>query len=294
LKEISKPQLKQLVERLPLEKFIPVTILVFLLFFIILSLITYNNIELYRKSLESVEQKNTSLRNIDNFSLILSQLQLQRRSYIVKNDNKYLAEYERLKRELGTEFRKFRGLSVDEPQRLEMIERADTLSGKIIFLLDSSLVLFEIDKKVTPKQTEIALYSQEYLDSVYNLMENLKAEEYRKLELNQSESKRNLGNTQLFIITTSLFAFLLLGLSLYIATKLINNKNVAEKLLKKSYDEMEDRVEERTLELKHTNENLLQEINTRIAIEHSLRESESRFKEMADSAPQLIWMARPG
>jgi PAS domain S-box-containing protein len=293
LKESSKPQLKQLVERLPLEKFIPVTILVFLLFFIILSLITYNNIELYRKSLESVEQSNTSLRNSDKFSLILSQLQLQRRSYIVKNDNKYLAEYERLKRELDTEFRKFKGLSNKNKEVLEMIERADTLSDMVISLLDSSIVLFEKEKKITPQQTEIALHSQEYLDSMYNLMETLKEEEYKLLELNQSESKRNLGNTQLFIISTSLFAFLLLGISLYIATKLINNKNAAEKLLKKSYDEMEDRVEERTLELKHTNENLLQEINTRIAIEHSLRESESRFKEMADSAPQLIWMAGP-
>jgi len=293
LKESNKPQLKQLVERLPLEKFIPVTILVFLLFFIILSLITYNNIELYRKSLESVEELNTSLRNSDKFSLILSQLQLQRRSYIVKNDNKYLAEYERLKRDLDLEFKKFKGLASNDKNMLKMIDRADSLSDKVILLLDSSIVLFEKEQKVTQQQTEIALHSQEYLDSVYNLMETLKEEEYKLLELNQSESKRNLGNTQLFIISTSLLAFLLLGLSLYIATKLINNKNVAEKLLKKSYDEMEDRVEERTLELKHTNENLLQEINARIAIEHSLRESESRFKEMADSAPQLIWMAGP-
>lgn len=293
MKENNKPQLKHLVESLPLEKFIPVTILIFLLFFIILSLITYNNIELYRKSLESVEKTNIALRNTDNFSLILSQLQLQRRSYIVKNDNLFLAEYERLKRELKSEFIKFRELTAEDQHITEMIGRADTLSGKIVTLLDSSLSLFEKDKLISPKQTELALHSQEYLDSVYTLMDKIKTEEYRKLELNQNRSSRNLENTQLFIISTSLFAFLLLGVSLYIATKLINNKNQAEKLLKKSYDEMEDRVEERTLELKHTNENLIQEINARIATENSLRESESRFKEMADSAPQLIWMAGP-
>jgi PAS domain S-box-containing protein len=293
VKENRKPQLKHIVERLPLEKFIPAAILVFLLCFIILSLISYNNIELYRKSLTIVDRTNEILRNTDRFSLTLTQMQLHRRSYIVKRDHKFLADYENSKRDKDIELRELKGLVSENSPQINSLNHADSVSGIMVSLLDSSLMIFEKDQKITPVQTELALQSQVYLDEVLDLMSDVKAAEFEKLVESQDESRRNLENTQLFIIGTSLFAFIVLGLSLFISTRLIRNKNTAERLLKRSYDELEDRVEERTLELKHMNENLQQEINTRIATENSLRESESRFKDMADSAPQLIWMAGP-
>ena len=59
--------------------------------------------------------------------------------------------------------------------------------------------------------------------------------------------------------------------------------------LRKARDELEDRVAERTQELSRANENLRQEIADRTRAEHALRESEERYRIVAERTGQLIY-----
>ncbi len=65
----------------------------------------------------------------------------------------------------------------------------------------------------------------------------------------------------------------------------------AEEALHRAHDELEARVRERTAELTEANERLLQEITERKRAEEALFESEERFRVMANSIPQLAWIA---
>lgn len=289
--EKNSQQFRKFADRLPLEKFIPAAFLIFLLCLIILSIITYNNIALYKTNVELADQTNKVLQKTDEIKLILSNLHLLRRSYVVKNDEKYYNSYNTLKITLSSEIKGLKDLTAGNQEQIKRIYQIDTLSNRIVMLLDSSLVLFKKEGKVLPNQTELAMSSQDDLERLNSIVRELRNEEFRILNDRQKDSRINLSDTQIFIIITSLFAFLVLGLSLFIFNKLIKNKARADELLKRSYDELEDKVEERTSELKTSNENLVNEINNRIKIENSLRESESRFREMADSAPALIWIA---
>ena len=69
----------------------------------------------------------------------------------------------------------------------------------------------------------------------------------------------------------------------------IAQKRYQEELIKAN-ELLEERVEQRTLQLRHANEELLAQVEERIRIENEIRESEQRFRLMADSAPVLIWM----
>lgn len=287
-----KPQIKQIVDKLPLEKFIPAAFMLFLLFFIILTIITYNNINSYRQNVVQVDHTYQVINEIDAINFSQTQMQLNRRAYVVRNDSKYLAEYYNNKNTVNERFLKLRSLIADNPDQLKLINKIDSLSKQSVVLLDSSIALFEIEKDISSlTQREVVTLSQEYLDKAYVASNESKNEEIRLLNIRQRDAQKNLEDTQLFIIVTSLFVFTALGLSLFISGGLIRNKNRAEKLLKKSYDELEDKVEERTAELKSSNENLVSEITNREKVEKSLRESETRFRQMADSAPVLIWMA---
>ncbi len=291
LENANKQGFKSIVEKLPLEKFIPAAFLVFLLCFIILSLITYNNIEIYKKSVVMVDHTNGILRKTDQINLVLSNIQLQRRGYIVRQDEKYLEDYRNSKASLELMLDALEATTADNEVQQQNIKRLRENAFLSVNLLDSTLMLFEIKKKIDDAQTNLALQSQDYMDKCVDAASLIKQEEFSLLEQRQKSSKSSLLNTQIFIVITSAFAFGLLGLSLFVSRKLIINKNEAERLLKKSYEELEDKVEERTGELKDANNNLVAEINSRVRIENSLRESESRFRELSDSAPVLIWMS---
>jgi PAS domain S-box-containing protein len=62
----------------------------------------------------------------------------------------------------------------------------------------------------------------------------------------------------------------------------------AEEALKKAHDELEQRVEERTVKLAKTTQQLKTELDERKRVEESLRESEQRFRSVAQTAGDAI------
>jgi PAS domain S-box-containing protein len=70
---------------------------------------------------------------------------------------------------------------------------------------------------------------------------------------------------------------------------LFRNLKESEESLKKAHDELEQRVEERTAELVQTNVQLAQEIDQRRQAEESLRESETKYRIVADNTYDWEW-----
>jgi PAS domain S-box-containing protein len=73
----------------------------------------------------------------------------------------------------------------------------------------------------------------------------------------------------------------------------ISERKLFEEQLRRSRDELDQRVAERTSELRRANELLRVDIAERRRVERSLRESEERFRHLADSIPQIVWASRP-
>jgi PAS domain S-box-containing protein len=73
----------------------------------------------------------------------------------------------------------------------------------------------------------------------------------------------------------------------------VEARRSAEEQLRDLNAELELRVAERSAELQETNRLLREEIAERIRTEDALRASEARFRQLADSMPQLVWSADP-
>ncbi len=82
--------------------------------------------------------------------------------------------------------------------------------------------------------------------------------------------------------TTIILISIALLLSVFIAFLTIRRTQTAEEALRKAHDELEQRVEERTVELLQANEHLKAEIKERTQVEARLRETEFKYRTVAD------------
>jgi PAS domain S-box-containing protein len=74
----------------------------------------------------------------------------------------------------------------------------------------------------------------------------------------------------------------------------VTEQKEIEDELRHARGQMEIRVRERTSELARANEELLRKIDERAAADRALRESEARFRTLAENIRQVFWMSTPG
>jgi two-component system, cell cycle sensor histidine kinase and response regulator CckA len=74
----------------------------------------------------------------------------------------------------------------------------------------------------------------------------------------------------------------------HLEKEITDRKNAEQRLLEKNY-QIETIVEERTSELRKVNEKLLSEIDDRIEAEKALKENELKYRELANTLPQIVF-----
>lgn len=277
--------------KLPLEKFIPATFFVFLLCIVIMSVIIYRNIDEYQKNIDAINHTNEILKENSNIRIGVSYIPTLRREYINTGNQTFLDLYNQQKDSIFAQIKHVKNLTSDNPAQQNLIWVLDSLAADHIKLLDNSIDIYKKAGMLTPIQDEMNNAIRHNILQTASISQVIESVETNLLNERIVLSERTNKNSQIFIIITSLFSFIVIGFSLYISTKLIKDKNQTEDMLIKSYDELEDKVEDRTRELKKINSKLLEEITNRQKSEASLRESEKRFRNLADSAPILIWIA---
>jgi PAS domain S-box-containing protein len=86
------------------------------------------------------------------------------------------------------------------------------------------------------------------------------------------------------------------GIAIFVAINTgrhIARRRLAEEAFQAAHRELEDRIAERTAELRAANQQLQQEIGTRRSIEEELRASEARYRQIVQTAEDMIYRLTP-
>ncbi|MBA4416528.1 MAG: hypothetical protein C0392_01260 [Syntrophus sp. (in: bacteria)] len=182
----------------------------------------------------------------------------------------------------------------DQAELLDIAEDAiivGTLDGTIIFWNHGAVERYGWSKKdAMGKQVQILLNSQ-FPESIDKIREDLFREGRWEGEVIHQKS----DGTK--IIVDSKWALRKNKDGKPAAIMEINNditkRKRAEEALQKTKDELELRVEERTIELKEMNERLINELNRRKQIEDLLRKGAERYKNLFEDSPIGIYRTNP-
>ncbi|HMS65969.1 MAG TPA: hypothetical protein PKD83_12040 [Ignavibacteria bacterium] len=103
-KKYFSDSLNKIDRNLPLEKFIPAAFIIFLLCIIILSIITYQNIERYKENVDQICQSNELIKQLDEINFKIEESSFLRNDIYFKSDESGLTRIELLTNDVKKEY----------------------------------------------------------------------------------------------------------------------------------------------------------------------------------------------
>src|SRR5947208_1523316 len=122
---------------------------------------------------------------------------------------------------------------------------------------------------------------------------------YQGAQLDRAQERTSANTTQTRLqafVLTSFVVILAIFIAYFVTRNLTTHmarRQRAEGALRRSYDELEARVQERTAELASANEGLKREIAEKRSIEAALRGSEERYRQIVECANDTIYRISP-
>lgn len=234
-----------------------------------------------------MNHSNDVLRKLDKINLETVEMHLNLKSYLLTGDAEYSGNFDSLIAILKKDNSNLKELTMDNPIQKELLEDLDDLISENIllkrYLTNDSALKDLSETRLKKSQLEITdklSYNKFKIEQITN---ELRSNEISLLNNRSERADRSNSRVQNFIIITGIFTFFVIGLSLFISGKLIKNKLIAENLLIRSYEELEERVDSRTKELKDSNAKLSEEISEREKNEKFLRIQYDVSKTLAES-----------
>ncbi|MCY7360892.1 MAG: PAS domain S-box protein, partial [Ignavibacteria bacterium] len=239
--------------------------------------------------IDLINHSNEIIKVIEEIKLKEFELPLYKKGFLITRNENFINTFDTLIKKTNLDIKELKDLTIDNPAQQDLIKLLDSVTLKNIEIISSSAMEFP-ENNSSQKNIDATIEIQKNLYQIDDITNKLESNEFSILKSRNAEAERTNSSTQLFIIITGVFSFIVIGLSLFISDKLISARNRTEKQLSDSYGELEGRVEERTQALTESNKKLSEGIIIRGKIEDTLRESEERFRMMADSVPVMIWI----
>lgn len=248
----------------------------------------YLAISQLKKEQHCVEHTYKVIEQIDNILFEINNAERGRRGYILTQDSIYLKTYEYGIKQTQKAVDNLQRLTVNSPQQQENLKTLKSLIQQRLLLSQQSLNLLKeqsLDKLIQIQLTHRGKSLQDQIDILLDKME--RSERQVLWQRQQMTSNRIYQIT--FIVGVGYFLSFSLLLIIYRQLKQeIHHRQKAEQNLSQINEQLETRIENRTLELTQLNIILKNEIEERKQLEHLLRESEERFRQAIFEAPLPI------
>lgn len=252
------------------EKRISIGFLIALLIFGLISINSYRSIDRFVIDNDSVTHTRAVIGNLREVLSLLKDAETGQRGFIITGNSSYLEPYKKGIVEVKGRIDELHRLTAGDKEQQKMIQELELLvSGKFEELREtidlrshrgfaSSVRIIETNR------------GKRIMDSIRMIVSDLTEKEETLLEKQLRESSQSAGNALGTLILGNALAFIILVTSISLLFRQIAERRKAEDALRAMNEQLSDRVEEGTAELRSAIEALQTETNSRMQIEEEL------------------------
>lgn len=210
----------------------------------------------HKEASELVNQSQSRLQKLDNVLSTLKDAETGQRGYLLTGQESYLGPYNSAVKTIAQQIEDLRQLTVAEPEQQQQIIDLQPLVNRKLAELKQTIDLRKNKGVEAAVQVVSTNQGQVLMVQLRQKIQQLQSENYRELQNRLRAKEGDYRRVQLIFslgIVLNLAAFYLVYRAIQQET--IERKR-AEALLRQLNQELEDRVQERTLKLKELNDNL--------------------------------------
>jgi len=263
-------------------------------FGLLLTLLFIIGIASYKNLFQLIENNRLATKNrviLKKLEVVLTKItdaETGQRGYIITGDERYLEPYHAAIATIDQEMKELRKLIVDNPDQELKLDALEPLIAQKLIGLKERIGLRK-NKGFEAAAQEVRLgKGRTVMDKIRKIISDMEDKERNLLERKMAETETGARRTVFIIIFGSSLAFLIVGIASFLTRKELSTRKQAEEALQKAYAELEQKIEERTKELRMINESLQAEITERKRMEDKLKKASSEWRITFDSTTDLI------
>lgn len=205
------------------------------------------------------------------------------RGYLLTGQESYLEPYYIETRETEQVIQRLQQLTVDNPDQQRRLDTLESLVQARFVKLRETIDVRRNQGLEAALQVVQAGQGRKIMGDIRQLVREMLSQERELLQQRSQEAEATAQNTILIITSGSFLGLLLVGLAIMIIKRDITKRQQAEESLQQAHDQLEIRVEERTAELRKTNQQLRSEIAERQRAEEEVRLLQAMTQAISES-----------
>jgi len=188
-----------------------------------------------------------------------------------------------------TQFTLLRRLTADNPRQQGRLDRLEALLGEALAAETSAIAGPQSSTRFDRPHTLASIGNEPAIHQIESLFQQIKGEETQLLRQRSIDSSSSSAVVRAVVGAGSFLGAISVLLCSLIVTRYLRRREQAEATLLQVQQGLEERVRERTSELRDLAASLQAEITDRQKTEEQLRESEQRYRLVAKASNGAIW-----
>ncbi|MFZ3137570.1 MAG: CHASE3 domain-containing protein [Thermodesulfovibrionales bacterium] len=250
---------------------------------------SYKSLQKHIESSSLVIKTQMILKRLEIVLTKTTEAETGQRGYIITGDERYLNPYHDAVAEISQEIKELRKLLMDAPNQNRRLDDLEPLIAEKLSGLKERIDLRKQRGFEAAAQQVRTGKGRMVMGRIRKIISEMEDKEWNILRQKIAETEKNRRNTIKLIIVGSFIAFVMVGMAGFTTYRELKKRQQSDETLQKTYDELEQKVEERTAELQKINESLKKEITYRKQAEESLWENEAKIRSLLRVMPDLMF-----